>query len=178
MKQILSVIAILLLVGGIYSIVAQAEAATQYYIIFVINFYDKDIFKCIDELYVRGSDGQADARGEHPYLVAKATIEHPSKDQYKIKLPFNPRNLLQHSGEIRTYLLLEQEEQVVYKDYKHPYTPFDPKRTQYTFTFNVRTDLGCGEIQQQSLKSNSIQSDEPQKHLRVLKVPRGDQNNQ
>ena len=92
-----------------------------------------------------------------------------------VKLPFNPAKTTQNSGLIREYLLLEQEEQVVYKDYKHPYTPFDPKRTQYTFTHNVRTDLGCG-VDQSS--SKTFQSQESEKHLRVLKVPKGDQNRQ
>jgi hypothetical protein len=159
----------LALVASILVVMVNAAEATTYYIRFVVNFYDKDIFNCINEIYMRASDAAIDPKtGEHSILLARTTIEDPDRAQYIVKLPFNPLKTTQNSGQIREYLLLLQNDAVVYKDYKHPYTPFDPQRTQYTFTHNVRTDLGCG----QSVSTNSIQTQEH--HLRILKVPRGD----
>jgi hypothetical protein len=174
-----------ILIAGIFAVLPalqqpQQTHAVTYYIRYVINFYDLDIFNCIDEIYVRSSDSKV-VNGEHPILLNKATIEDPNQPQYVIRLPFDPKKLTQNSGLIRTYMLLEQNENVVYKDYKRPYTPFDPQRTQYTFTFNVRTDLGCGQLQSQ-LQSQSLaegkQSPYSEPELRTLKVPRGDQNRQ
>ncbi len=172
----LAVAGIVLAAVVILVVPVPVQAATPtYYLRFVVNFYDQDIFRCIDEGYLRGSDAYIDPKtGEHNVLFNKVTFEDPNKAQYIFLLPFDPNKLTTHTGLIRVYLLLEQNEQVVYKDYKHPYTPFDPKRTQYSFTFNVRTDLGCGVSQLQS--DSKLQSQEQVPHLRVLKVPKGDQN--
>jgi len=173
---IASAVAVTILAALVVAVM-PVHAAPVYYIKFVVNFYDQDIFNCIDEGYLRGSDAKL-VNGEHPILLAKVTFEDPNKAQYVFKLPFDPRKLTQNTGLIRAYLLLEQDEQVVYKDYKRPYTPFDPKRTQYTFTFNVRTDLGCGQLEQSQSLSLKSQEQPEQKHLRVIKVPKGDQNRQ
>ena len=153
------------------SVFSVAEATT-YYIKFVVNFYDLDIFNCVDEIYMRASDAAIDPKtGEHSILLARTTIEDPNRAQYVVKLPFNPLKTTQNSGFIREYLLLLQNDGVVYKDYKHPYVPFDSKRSQYTFTHNVKTDLGCGQTQSFSTQSGQH---EQTHHLRILKVPRGD----
>ena len=160
-------IAVMLMAALSLSVFSVAEATT-YYIKFVVNFYDLDIFNCVDEIYMRASDAAIDPKtGEHSILLARTTIENPDRAQYIVKLPFNPLKTTQNSGQIREYLLLLQNDGVVFKDYKHPFTAFDAKRSQYTFTHNVRTDLGCGPTQ----KTMSIQGEH---HLRILKVPRGD----
>ena len=172
MNSFLVITLTLVLVLGV---VSTAEATT-YYIKFVVNFYDLGIFNCVNEIYMRASDAAIDPKtGEHSILLARTTIEDPDRAQYVVKLPFNPLKTTQNSGQIREYLLLLQNDGVVYKDYKHPYTPFDPKRMQYTFTHNVKTDLGCGG---QSVSTNSktlqTQQQTQEHHLRILKVPKGD----
>jgi hypothetical protein len=140
MKTILAVIMIAALAVGIFSI-SQVQAKT-YKIKFNINVADRETLACMDQLYVRASDGEADSNGEHKILLAKQTIFDPTALKYSVTKKFDPRKTIAHSGQIREYLLAEKDEAVIYKDYKHPYTPFDSKRTQYTFTHNV-PHLSC-----------------------------------
>jgi hypothetical protein len=87
---------------------------------------------CVDEFYGRVSDSNINP------LVGKFTTKNPKHTITKIQtsFKFDPKKQVP-SGFLREYIILEIDDQEVFRDYKHPFTQFDPKRTQYTFTHNI-----------------------------------------
>jgi hypothetical protein len=87
---------------------------------------------CVDEFYGRVSDSNINP------LVGKFTTKNLKHTITKIEasFKFDPKKQVP-SGFLREYIILEINDQEVLRDYKHPFTQFDPKRTQYTFTHNV-----------------------------------------
>ena len=95
-------IAAVTLMAALALSVFSSVEATTYYIKFVVNFYDLDIFNCTDKIYMRASNAAIDPNtGEHSILLARTTIENPDRAQYVVKLPFNPAKTVQNSGFIR-----------------------------------------------------------------------------
>jgi hypothetical protein len=108
--------------------------AASYKAVIKIKFADS----CFDSVYARISDSKANPKtGEHDTLVGKFTVENPNHTILKVEksFKFDPKKV--PSKLLREYINLEHEDKVFYQDYKHPFTQFDPKRTQYTFTHRV-----------------------------------------
>lgn len=129
-NQILFGILAIVLVLGVVSIAENVEAKKKpsYKAIIKINVN----IPCLDEFYGRVSDSNINP------LVGKFATENPKHEitQIQKSFEFDPKKQVP-SGFLREYITLEINEQEVFEEYKHPFTKFDQKRTEYTFTHNV-----------------------------------------
>lgn len=135
---IFSLLAIVLLVS-IVSVV-EAKSKPKYEATIIINA-DKQSARCIDEYYDRISDSKANPEtGEHDKLVGKFTIENPKGTITHIekKIKIDPKRV--PSGLLREYATGDSHDQVLIKDYKHPYTPIADalKEKKLKFVHNFR----------------------------------------
>lgn len=133
MKAFIAAVVGITLLAALVIAVFPVEAKS-YKAVIKVSFVDS----CWDELYARISDSTANPKtGNHDILVGKFTVENPNHTILKVEksFKFDPKKV--PSKLLREYINLEREGKVFYEDYKHPYTQFDSKRTQYTFTHKV-----------------------------------------
>jgi hypothetical protein len=137
-NQIMFSVLALVLVSGVVGI---TEAAKKKYEATVIIDADRDSAKCIDDYYARISDSRSNPKnGEHDKLVGKFTKKNPEGTITHIekKIKIDPKNV--PSGLLREYATGEFHDQLVIKDYKHPYTPLadalKEKKLKFVHDFN------------------------------------------